>query len=503
VVDGSDNCPVVANANQYDFDGDGMGDACDPDWQNDPVIPPPAVVCPTQGDVMGLALGPYEFWTIINKTGAPNPGYIEFYTDNRGEGMFFVNGDYNLSFEGCDTDAVSGAPDCSSGDAVGTTEITVIGDYPYFRKHPAVESNLVTKTWTWGGDKRVTSERIDATHIAIIAHLKDRDGFCKYDVDYPDVTTSPSLYPVQLEEIEFILNTQVGSILNVSSNGAYNPAAPHDPLTDAVVTGAEDGFINAGRDSAVALAEDARVLAGLEDAGLVDVGARATIDEDECQAWILIEHPIDEDPDVSVVFNDPEGRITRHWPPSTIDVFLVGGPSEQQMPPLWNDVCYIGPDQDVEDAMADIIDNALAIYRFTNDADQTWDHHFPGRCDTEGLCTIETLEPYDQLFILMADSATWVQEVTVGADANDKDDQVALVELWNSVCYAGDSKPVDDATASIVGDYVILYTLGSDQMWRRQVPGRADLTNITTLNKYTSVVVLVTNPAGTTWVFDP
>ena len=40
-------------------------------------------------------------------------------------------------------------------------------------------------------------------------------------------------------------------------------------------------------------------------------------------------------------------------------------------------------------------------------------------------------------------------------------------------------------------------------MWRRQVPGRADLTNIGTLNKYTSVVVLVTNAAGTTWVFDP
>ncbi len=254
-------------------------------------------------------LGPYEFWTITSMSGAPYPNYIEFYTDNRGEGMFFANGDYNLSFDDCPTNPVSGAPDCSPGDVVGESNITVIGDYPYFRKHPAVLSNPAVKTWEWGGFKTLTAERLDANHTAIIAHLKDRDGYCAYNVKSDPtatngVTFSPSLNPVQGEEIEFILNTEVGSIIAVSPSGLYS--APHAPLTDASVTGLEDGTI-INRREAVALAEDERVLDYYGK-------ARPVVEEDECQAWIVIAHPLGRDPDVSVILHDPEGVITRHWP---------------------------------------------------------------------------------------------------------------------------------------------------------------------------------------------
>ena len=37
LLDGLDNCPLVANEDQADFDGDGQGDACDPDDDNDSV----------------------------------------------------------------------------------------------------------------------------------------------------------------------------------------------------------------------------------------------------------------------------------------------------------------------------------------------------------------------------------------------------------------------------------------------------------------------------------
>ena len=38
VLDGEDNCPLTANASQTDTDGDGLGDACDPDDDDDGVL---------------------------------------------------------------------------------------------------------------------------------------------------------------------------------------------------------------------------------------------------------------------------------------------------------------------------------------------------------------------------------------------------------------------------------------------------------------------------------
>jgi hypothetical protein len=490
ILDGADNCPADSNSTQTDSDGDGYGDACDayPNlayWLTAPI--------------------PYPFWTIINKFGAegsdvPTPYYIEIYTDNRGEGMFFANGDYDLSFDDCREDPVSGAPDCSPGDVVGESNITVIGDYPYFRKHAAVLSNPVVKTWEWGGFKTVTAENIDANHTAIIAHLKDRDGYCKYNVKSDPtaakgVTTSPSLNPVQGEEIEFILNTEVGSIIDVSPNGLYNPPAPHDPLTDASVTGLEDGtMIN--RSEAVALAEDERVLDYYEE-------AYGVVEEDECQAWIVIEHPLGAELDVSVRFNDPEGVILRHYPPTELLVNLVQG---------WNDACYVDDEATVEEALADVIEDVLAVYRFN--ADQTWDRYFPGRCeDDETLCNLDPVMPYDQLFILMAGSGMWVQDnISAGTPAGNKDERVDLAgasaddgvpAAWNSVCYAGTDQTAEEATSDISSAFEIMYTLGADQAWRRYIPDRPDIPDtLTTLHQFDSVILLVTAEGGVTWVFD-
>jgi len=463
---------------------------------------------------VGLGLGPYPFWTIINKFGAPYPNYIEIYTDNRGEGMFFANGDFNLfadrDLDECRTDAVSGAPDCSPGDVVGESNITVIGDYPYFRKHSAVLSNPVVKTWEWEGYKRVTSERIDATHTAIVAHLVDRDGYCKYDVKSDPTATngvqfSPSLNEVQHEWIEFLLNTDVGYIRDISPNALLVGDDPtldphvHTPLMKTRATGLEDGVIVNNR-QAMARAEDGRILDYYDEARCLEEGeCQALVAEEACQAWVVIEHPIDEIPNVSVVFHDPEGDINRHWPPTELLINLVQG---------WNDACFVDEDATVEDALADVIDDVLAVYRFN--ADQTWDRHFPGRCDEEGLCTLDeenTLESYDQLFILMAASAEWLQQISALPDSVDLAGASAADDMpaaWNSVCYAGLDKAADEATSDISSAFEIMYTLGADQAWRRYVPDRPEIPDtLTTLHQFDSVILLVTAEGGVTWVFDP
>ncbi|MDP2948788.1 MAG: hypothetical protein Q8P22_04550, partial [Chloroflexota bacterium] len=116
----------------------------------------------------GLNLGPYEFYDVLNILPAPgplentdlgnqdgqtaddptHPRKFEFYTDNRGEGFFFANGDYNLDFgldspDGCVVQALYGTPDCEPGDIVGNSTIQVNADYPYFRQWPSLDSNPV------------------------------------------------------------------------------------------------------------------------------------------------------------------------------------------------------------------------------------------------------------------------------------------------------------------------------------------------------------------------
>jgi len=169
-------------------------------------------------------------------------------------------------------------------------------------------------------------------------------------------------------------------------------------------------------------------------------------------------------------------------PPGTI--MLVSG---------WNNPCYVGPEQPIEDALADVADRVLAVYRMR--ADQGFESWFPNRPEASNITTVS---PYQPLFILMGQYAFWPHE-----PSGTPPPSVSLARGWNNVCYTGQTKLVEDATAGVAGGLVIMYQFDGEQGWRHFVPARPEISNIAQLNQYDTVLVLVTQEGGTTWTFDP
>ena len=156
----------------------------------------------------------------------------------------------------------------------------------------------------------------------------------------------------------------------------------------------------------------------------------------------------------------------------------------------WNDKCYAGEEMAIEDALSGIEDKVLAVY-ILNES-QAFEGWFP---DNPGASIIDTLHPYDQLFVLMSEAGSWKQEQSTQTRAS-----VNLVQGWNSICYTGETKPVEEATSGIADAIAILYKLSDTQAWDLYVPGGVG--NISTLTKLDSVLVLVTAEGGIIWVFD-
>jgi len=156
----------------------------------------------------------------------------------------------------------------------------------------------------------------------------------------------------------------------------------------------------------------------------------------------------------------------------------------------WNDSCYTGPTQATEDAVADIAEHVLIIYRLR--PDQGFDRWIPARPD---ISTMTTVAPFDQLIILMEAGVDWPMEITAPPTSVD------LVQGWNSVCYAGSGNDVEDATASIAGKLLSMYALSSpEQVWLRYFPDRPELSTLHSLQTYDSVLLLASE--GIEWVFD-
>jgi hypothetical protein len=168
-------------------------------------------------------------------------------------------------------------------------------------------------------------------------------------------------------------------------------------------------------------------------------------------------------------------------PPGTI--LLVGG---------WNNACYVGPEQPIEDALADVAGQVVAVYRMR--ADQGFDRWFPNRPEASNITTVSSYQP---LLILISQYGFWPHEPSGTPSAS-----VPLAGGWNNVCYTGQTKSAEEATASVADGFVILYQLGSDQGWSRYVPDRPEVSNLSQLESSTPVLILIASEDGTLWVFD-
>jgi hypothetical protein len=159
----------------------------------------------------------------------------------------------------------------------------------------------------------------------------------------------------------------------------------------------------------------------------------------------------------------------------------------------WNYVCYTGASRPIQDAFAEVRVDLLAVYRLR--PDQGYDKWFAGRPE---LSTLLTLEPYQSLFVLMANSRSWVQDAAASPPASSN-----LVLGWNSVCHTGQTKAVETATTPIAGQFGAIYSLGPGQVWSRFLPGRPELSTLTELRRFASVLILVTAAEGVEWLFGP
>jgi len=110
--------------------------------------------------------GPYKFWTIINQSAykplvatsdpAGHPTVVEVYSDNHGEAMVWLNGNWNLALGSYVKEGIT--VDIAPNTNIATTTIQATADYPYSRGHQVFQSNKDTKTWWWGGQILGTDE---------------------------------------------------------------------------------------------------------------------------------------------------------------------------------------------------------------------------------------------------------------------------------------------------------------------------------------------------------
>lgn len=193
-------------------------------------------------------------------------------SDGQGQATIATYGDFNLTFEECPANPITANPHCEPEQIVGRSRYYAVAEYPEPTtrgKHPAVASNIAETTWRWAGYKRVTVVNGESAQFKyVVAHLKDRDGFCDA-ANYNNVLGIP---------IRFEIDAGSGIILE----------AADQPVE-----------INGTRRFATATTYDTVDPLGNPIATAI---AKPVIQDDECQAWIKVTNSLLQPTNVIVTF---------------------------------------------------------------------------------------------------------------------------------------------------------------------------------------------------------
>jgi len=212
-------------------------------------------------DSWDMSYGPYEFWKVINRPpgAVPSsdssnyPTKVQVYSDNHGEAMVWLNGNWNLNLGPW---LSNGAADVPQGAVVGASTVVAMADYPYFRKHAKLVSNTVTKTWVWGGVILGTDAVLfpgGATQAATPMVLST-GTYVITGGTYPnEVGTSPKklvwlwitdrdISPAGVMDARIRWSVSGGGTVTIADFGHVNGVSTYNPLTMAIQL--DNGFLS-------------------------------------------------------------------------------------------------------------------------------------------------------------------------------------------------------------------------------------------------------------------
>ena len=401
----------------------------------------PLVSCPQGGNDPDCDGGV----EIVDDAGDPN-GFtsITVYTDNNGEAMAWVNGDYNTDLSNCASSPASAPAGlgifgidgyyCPNGTNVGTATLQATIDYPDKRKHREVDTNTVTIDWTWGGIKEVTVEQGGDFTWFIIFHVLDRDGYCGAIPGDPR-GVSPSFHPVLGELVEWIIDDGDGGLI---IDGEANVTGVPADLGDLVTTVTFHAAANPG------IAQD-------------------TVDADECQSWVEVSASLGSEVDIRVTAHDPEGIID-------FDVILNEDSDDDGIPDV-DDNCVNVPNFDQSDVdddnIGDVCDtegpagNADCDDGFDNDGDGDTDEQDSNCVATPGptpatqeeiwgdVDCSDSVSPLDSLKVLLSDAGGTPPQ---GASCPGMNENIVTIlqngnsfdnEIWSDADCNGQVTPLD------------------------------------------------------------